>query len=267
MRSIVFRFEDYSTLALTLQDARGELALPHGQTAADGEWILAVFEVGIRRKSTASAAQVVHRAGVAFVTFESRDWERLSAFSTSRSEHFRAVQAVPSSSRASEPLPSPPQQLEELGIPSSSSGAYAALAGAVLLVDADAMSCALVKETLEHAGLDVHVAPSSDGALRALDETKVDLTVIDFDIPGLNGLDLVTRIRQSSIHAPLPILVLSAHASSRDVVAAFSAGADDFVGKPFRAPELGARIFGLLRRSRISQLPPSAVPGSRRGDG
>jgi two-component system phosphate regulon response regulator PhoB len=54
----------------------------------------------------------------------------------------------------------------------------------------------------------------------------------------------------------MPVLFLTAHASSRDVVEAFASGADDYVTKPFRAPELGARIFGLLRRARRAQAAP-----------
>ena len=50
----------------------------------------------------------------------------------------------------------------------------------------------------------------------------------------------------------MPILFLTAHASSHDVEEAFASGADDYVVKPFRAPELGARIFSLLRRSELS---------------
>jgi two-component system phosphate regulon response regulator PhoB len=56
--------------------------------------------------------------------------------------------------------------------------------------------------------------------------------------------------------AKLPVLFLTANAGTRDVVEAFAGGADDYVVKPFRAPELGARIFGLLRRSRMSHGAP-----------
>ena len=56
------------------------------------------------------------------------------------------------------------------------------------------------------------------------------------------------------------MLILAGRPSSREVVEAFASGADDFLPKPFRAPELGARIFGLLRRARLARLG-SLIPG------
>ncbi|HEX2672589.1 MAG TPA: response regulator, partial [Polyangiaceae bacterium] len=66
--------------------------------------------------------------------------------------------------------------------------------------------------------------------------------------PGMNGLELCQRLRSDKQHHALPIMFLTGHSSSSDLVQAFEAGADDFVSKPFRAPELRARVLGLLRR-------------------
>ena len=79
-------------------------------------------------------------------------------------------------------------------------------------------------------------------------------------------------VRDDPRHAALPVLILSQRRSSRDVVDAFASGADDFLPKPFRAPELGARIFGLfVGRSRVSAVAPyRSTPGgprSSRGGG
>jgi two-component system phosphate regulon response regulator PhoB len=78
-----------------------------------------------------------------------------------------------------------------------------------------------------------------------------DLLVLDWNLPGMTGIELCRLIRRDPLVSTLPVLFLTAHASSRDVVDAFASGADDYVVKPFRAPELGARIFGLLRRARM----------------
>ena len=66
----------------------------------------------------------------------------------------------------------------------------------------------------------------------------------------MTGIELCRLIRAEPTLSTLPVLFLTAHGSSRDIVDAFASGADDYVVKPFRAPELGARIFGLLRRAR-----------------
>ena len=80
-----------------------------------------------------------------------------------------------------------------------------------------------------------------------------DLLVLDWNLPGMNGIDLCRHFRREPQFVTLPVLFLTVHSSSRDVVEAFASGADDYVVKPFRAPELGARIFGLLRRARVTQ--------------
>ena len=70
------------------------------------------------------------------------------------------------------------------------------------------------------------------------------------DYQTLTGLDLCRHIRKEPALAAMPVLFLTANASSQDMVEAFASGGDDYVVKPFRAPELGARIFSLLRRAR-----------------
>jgi two-component system phosphate regulon response regulator PhoB len=84
-------------------------------------------------------------------------------------------------------------------------------------------------------------------------EKHFDMLVLDWSLPGMTGIDLCRKIRNEPSLAAIPVLFLTAHSSSKDIVDAFASGADDYVSKPFRAPELGARIFGLLRRARIAQ--------------
>ena len=82
MRNIVFRFDDSSTFASALREGDQELVPPADERVTDGEWVLAIFEIGATRRATAAAARGLHRGAGAghVVAFEERDWERLVEF-------------------------------------------------------------------------------------------------------------------------------------------------------------------------------------------
>jgi two-component system phosphate regulon response regulator PhoB len=123
-------------------------------------------------------------------------------------------------------------------------------------VDDEREVCEIVGAMLEAVGLGVESVGSAEAALERIRRGACDVVVLDWNLPGMTGLELCRIVRKDPAHAALPILFLSGHTSSQDVVDAFASGADDYVTKPFRAPELGARIFGLLRRARLS------IPGA-----
>jgi len=116
-----------------------------------------------------------------------------------------------------------------------------------LLVDDDVEVGNVVSAMLEAVGFVVVVSPSGEDGLGKLEGDAFDLVVLDWTLPGMSGLDLCRAVRAR--WPRLPVLFLTANATPHDVVEAFAGGADDYVVKPFRAPELGARIFGLLRRA------------------
>ena len=124
---------------------------------------------------------------------------------------------------------------------------------------------------LAEIGLMVEVVETAEQAEVRMQETSFDALVLDFHAQGMEPLDFLRSLRRDPLRAPLPVLILSHRPSSRDVVNAFASGADDFLPKPFRAPELGARIFGLLRRARQARLgsvaphPPPAPSGGASG--
>jgi two-component system phosphate regulon response regulator PhoB len=122
----------------------------------------------------------------------------------------------------------------------------------VLIVDDDPDIREVVAAMLEAVGLVVTAAGSAEEALDRVHLEAFDLLVLDWNLPKMTGLDLCRILRKEPDHASLPVLFLTANASSQDMVEAFACGGDDYVVKPFRAPELGARIFSLLRRARAS---------------
>lgn len=260
MRSIVFRYEDTTALCRALDDGDGSLPLPEHETAREGEWVLALFEVGTKRRATAAAARADARPGAPrlVLTFEARDWERLVTFSAARSEHMRISRPV-----ESKPKPAPLADGEAISssafradppppASATSSGRFpAAVTARVLLVDDDPDTRDVVGAMLESIGLSVELAVSAEEALVKVAAGGFDLLVLDWTLPGMSGVDLCRELRRQALHATLPVLFLSGNTSSKDIVDAFASGADDFVVKPFRAPELGARIFSLLRRARL----------------
>jgi len=267
VRNIVFRFEDSGAFARALSDGDQEMSLPPGETVADGEWALAIFEIGAKRRATAAAARGLHRGidGEQALAFERRDWERLVDFADAGSVAVRAAPVSAPSERPTQPsLKDPPS-----GDPASSSQRAASVpsfahwrasdpftqgpTARVLLVDDDEDIREVVGAMLDAVGLTVDTSTSAEEALERVRAEAFDLVVLDWNLPGMTGIELCRLIRRDKALARLPVLFLTAHASSRDVVEAFASGADDYVVKPFRAPELGARIFGLLRRSRIGQ--------------
>jgi two-component system phosphate regulon response regulator PhoB len=270
LRSLVFRFEDISAFSAALADAHGSLTLPDGETVFDGEWVLAIFEIGSRKRATAAAARGVRAAGDPHIAFERRDWDRLLAFVAARSEHMRAAKPISTAPSAS------PSTAPAAGAASASARAAASARGGanldadsplseippssvvplsarILLVDDDPATRDEVRAMLAEVGLVVEVVESATEASSRMAAVAFDALVLDWSAPGMQALDFVRGLRRDPKRAPLPVLFLSDRPSSRDVVEAFASGADDFLPKPFRAPELGARIFGLLRRARAAR--------------
>ena len=165
-------------------------------------------------------------------------------------------------------VPPPPAEIHEADAPDHTleapidPGSFrpsAKKAPRILLVDDDEDTQAIVTEMLEAIGMQVEAASDGERALDRLVLQPFDLVVLDWNLPGMDGLELCQEIRKHPRLGSLPVLFLTARSSSRDLVDAFAAGADDFVPKPFRAPELGARLLALLRRAKIGlSSPPPA---------
>jgi DNA-binding response OmpR family regulator len=116
----------------------------------------------------------------------------------------------------------------------------------ILLVEDDAdMSKALVR-ALGKRGFDVSACADGTLALKKIRDEADDLVILDLNIPGLDGLHILQRIRAQGIATP--VIVLTARGAVGDRVAGLNAGADDYLAKPFDLEELEARIHALLRR-------------------
>jgi DNA-binding response OmpR family regulator len=119
----------------------------------------------------------------------------------------------------------------------------------ILVIDDDAELCGLVGEYLEPEGFQIEaVHDGTRGLERALDGDHL-LIVLDVMLPGLNGFDVLRRLRVAS---KTPVLLLTARGEDVDRIVGLEIGADDYLPKPFNPRELVARIRAILRRTQGS---------------
>ena len=128
-----------------------------------------------------------------------------------------------------------------------------------ILVVEDQRDLALgLRANLEVEGYSVDVASTGEEALRIAGEHKPDLVILDIMLPGIDGYEVLAKLRTMPLE--VPVLMLTARAEEVDKVRGFRSGADDYVTKPFGVMELLVRIQALLRRG-----PPRAQEAQRSG--
>ena len=123
--------------------------------------------------------------------------------------------------------------------------------GSVLVVDDEPTIAEVVARYLERAGYHTAIAHDGDQALACADRRRPDLVVLDLMLPGVDGLEVMRRLR-----AEVPgvcVLFLTARDAVEDRVAGLTAGGDDYVTKPFSLEEVLARLRGLLRRANLAK--------------
>ncbi len=117
----------------------------------------------------------------------------------------------------------------------------------ILIVEDDALLADGLVASLKHAGYRVDCARNGQEADYMLAQQDYDLTVLDLGLPGMDGFQVLRRLRERKPQAP--VLILTARDALEDRVKGLDLGADDYMTKPFELPELEARIRALLRRS------------------
>jgi two-component system response regulator CpxR len=117
----------------------------------------------------------------------------------------------------------------------------------ILIIDDDVALCELITEYLEPLGFQISTAHRGDtGVERALKENP-SIVVLDVMLPGLNGFEVLRKIRERS---KVPVLMLTARGDDVDRIIGLEIGADDYLAKPFNPRELAARINAILRRTK-----------------
>jgi two-component system, OmpR family, response regulator CpxR len=126
----------------------------------------------------------------------------------------------------------------------------------ILVIDDDVELCSLVEEYVQPEGFQIESVHNGElGMDRALSGEHL-LVVLDVMLPGINGFEVLRRIRQTS---KIPVLLLTARGEDVDRIVGLEIGADDYLPKPFNPRELVARIRAILRRSRSDKGQTSEV--------
>lgn len=120
----------------------------------------------------------------------------------------------------------------------------------LLLIEDEEDIAALIKLQADMSGYKLHVETDGINGLRAIEKDKPDLVVLDLMLPGMNGLDIVRKMKHSADLKNIPIVIISAKNEELDVVLGLELGADDYVAKPFSPKVLFSRIKAVLRRGR-----------------
>jgi two-component system alkaline phosphatase synthesis response regulator PhoP len=115
----------------------------------------------------------------------------------------------------------------------------------ILVVDDEPAIVRLVKSYLEAEGYEVFTASDGPAGLKAVQAYKPDLVVLDIMLPGMDGLEVLSRLRRES---DVYVILLTARTEETDKIVGLSVGADDYVTKPFSPRELTARVKAALRR-------------------
>lgn len=134
-----------------------------------------------------------------------------------------------------------------------------------MLAEDDLAIAEPLARALEREGYEVLSVDDGPAALHLATHVQVSLIVLDLGLPTWDGLDVCRRLRAAG--KEIPVLMLTARTDEMDVVVGLDAGADDYVGKPFRVSEVLARVRALLRRTAPDQLQINGVAldaGARR---
>lgn len=118
----------------------------------------------------------------------------------------------------------------------------------ILVVEDNVDICRALHLYLTSAGYEVELCHDGLEGLKKFNSLGFDLGIIDLMLPGVDGIELITAIRNAS---EMPILILSAKSDELDKIEGLSVGADDYITKPFSPPELLARVKSALRRWHI----------------
>lgn len=123
------------------------------------------------------------------------------------------------------------------------------MSATILIVEDEKSVVDLIRGYLDREGFEVHVAQDGSAAIELAERLEPEIIVLDWMLPGLDGLEVLARLRRFS---NAYVIMLTARVEEVDRIVGLSSGADDYLTKPFSPGELVARIRAMLRRPRIA---------------
>jgi len=127
------------------------------------------------------------------------------------------------------------------------------MATTILVVEDDVAIRDMLCFSLRHSGFECESVGDAEKGLAWLKNQQADLILLDWMLPGIDGIEFIRRLRAVESWANIPVIMLTAKGESEDMVKGLSVGADDYVNKPFSPPELMARIKAVMRRCNLSE--------------
>ena len=119
----------------------------------------------------------------------------------------------------------------------------------ILAIDDEEHILELLAYNLENNGFKVLTASSGEDGLEIIKKENIDLILLDIMLPGIDGMEMLKRLRKNPDTADLPVIMLTAKSEEINKVLGLEVGADDYISKPFGIYELVARVKAVLRRS------------------
>ncbi|MFO7667876.1 MAG: two-component system response regulator [Desulfobacterales bacterium] len=124
----------------------------------------------------------------------------------------------------------------------------------ILVVDDLPQNIELLEAQLVPQGYEIVTAENGEEALEKLSSNEIDLILLDVMMPGMNGFEVIRRVRQDNTHQLLPIILVTSLRDTEDRVKGIEAGCDDFISKPVDKLELSARVRSLLKVKSYNDL-------------
>ncbi|MBC7343559.1 MAG: response regulator, partial [Clostridia bacterium] len=135
----------------------------------------------------------------------------------------------------------------------------------ILIVDDDKVIVRILSAYLREEGYEVYEASNCAYALELVHNQNPSLIILDIELPDISGIDFCRILRNDTVSAFTPIIMLTSRNTTADKVMGLEAGADDYLTKPFELVELAARIKSHLRRARQERAfnPLTGLPGNK----
>lgn len=129
----------------------------------------------------------------------------------------------------------------------------------ILIIEDEQAIREMIRMTLERESYQILDCETAEEAQVILEKHEIHLILLDWMLPGMNGVDLAKYIRKAKRNADVPIIMLTAKAEEEDKLRGFDVGVDDYISKPFSLKEMLARIQSVLRRSYLEIEKPKKI--------